>query len=176
MVTRQKKARRSSHCGLSSHLLHHQRIFLLGPALTAAAAPQKKVVTTKVQAESRRAAALSDDPWSEPPGRKAIQLAQMTATKHTSLFCCTLAYCVQLYYTLHSILRQFLHLRGLEVGGVGSCRHLSWRGQTHLLDPTWQQQRRQDPTWQQIYRREIRLGSRDIQERSSLAADYSEKN
>ena len=86
VVTQLKKARRSSRCGPCFHLLH-QQVYLLGLDPTAAAAPQTKVATTKVQAESRRAAAAqSGVPSSKPPGRKGIQLAQMAATKHASIF------------------------------------------------------------------------------------------
>jgi hypothetical protein len=75
VVTQLKKARRSSRCGPCFHLLH-QQVYLLGLDPTAAAAPQMKVATTKVQAESRRAAAAqSGVPSSKPPGRKGIQLA-----------------------------------------------------------------------------------------------------
>ena len=76
--------RRSSHCGLCSHLLHHQLVCLPGPDLSAAAAPQKKVGRKKkVQVELQSAAAAqSGDPWAKPRGRKGIQLAQMTATEH----------------------------------------------------------------------------------------------
>jgi len=73
-------ARRSSHCGLCSHLLHQQMVCLPGLDQSAAAAPQMKVeMKKKVQVELQRAAAAqSGDPSSEPRGRKGSQLAQMT--------------------------------------------------------------------------------------------------
>ena len=84
-------------CGPCFHLLH-QQVYLLGLDPTAAAAPQTKVATTKVQAESRRAAAAqSGVPSSKPPGRKGIQLAQMAATKHASIFYFTSSHRVRLY-------------------------------------------------------------------------------
>jgi len=73
-------ARRSSHCGLYSHLLRLHLVCLPGLDLSAAAAPQMKVgMKKKVQVELHRvAAAQSGDPWSKPRGRRGIQLPQMT--------------------------------------------------------------------------------------------------
>jgi len=77
VATQQKKARRSSRCG-PCFPLHQQLVCLLGLGLTGATAPQKKVATKKVWVEPRRVVAPRGDLWSEPQGRKVIQLAQMT--------------------------------------------------------------------------------------------------